>query len=211
MGFIYRGIGFFASLSFFSALAFAVDSYAGSAYPNLQKKVYVTIKVDLNLEPDVVPTYAEEVAVFSGQLVSAYGINEVRAAKFADWILQSSAYADVPTLMLAGLIMTESSFRYNPVSSVGAIGPGQVRPEIWGDFCQADLTDPRENIICSGFILRHYYEDFCDEDWSCALRTYNVGPTGLRSSSKMRAAATRYLNKIVNHVAWLDSTYQFTD
>lgn len=206
MNIVYRGLGFFVSLSFFMALAFAVNAYSGS-YPQLQKKTYVTIDIDLGLPFDTEPTYAEEVKVFADQLMAAYGINEVRATKFADWILQSSAYADVPSLMLAGLIMTESSFRYNPVSSVGAIGPGQVRPEIWNNFCQTDLNDPRENIICAGFILRHYYEDFCSDTWECALRTYNVGPTALRRSSEMREAAARYLKKIVNHVAWLDSSY----
>jgi soluble lytic murein transglycosylase-like protein len=210
MSFIYRGIGFIASLTFFGALAFAMNAYA-SSYPQLQKKTYVKVEINLNLPDDVVPTYAEEVEVFSEQLVSAYGINKTRATKFADWILQSSAYSDVPSLILAGLIMTESSFRYNPVSSVGAIGPGQVRPEIWSEFCQTDLNDPRENIICSGFILHHYYADFCANDWSCALKTYNVGPTALRKSAKMRAAGARYLKKIVNHVAWIDGSFRIPE
>lgn len=207
MNIVYRAIGFLTSLSFFGMLAFAVNAYS-SSYPVLEKKTYTTISIDLGLPEDDEPTYAEEVEFFSEQLVAAYGINKTRATKFADWILQSSAYADVPSLMLAGLIMTESSFRYNPVSSVGAIGPGQVRPEIWNGFCQTDLNDPRENIICAGFILRHYYEDFCADDWNCALQTYNVGPTALRNSHAMRKAAARYLKKIENHVSWIDDTYQ---
>jgi soluble lytic murein transglycosylase-like protein len=207
MNSVYRAIGFFTSLSFFALLAFAVNAF-GNSYPVLEKKAYVTVSIDLGLPKDNEPTYREEVEFFSDQLEAAYGINEVRATKFADWILQSSAYADVPAITLAGLIMTESSFRYSPVSSVGAIGPGQVRPEIWNGFCQTDLNDPRENVICAGLILRHYYEDFCADDWSCALKTYNVGPTGLRKSAAMRQAAARYLKKIENHVSWIDTSYQ---
>lgn len=207
MNMLYRAIGFFTSLCFFGSLAFAVNAFA-SAYSTMEKKTYVSISIDLGLPADNEPTYAKEVEVFSEQLVAAYGINKTRATKFADWILQSSAYADVPSLMLAGLVMTESSFRYNPVSSVGAIGPGQVRPEIWSGFCQTDLNDPRENIICAGFILRHYYEDFCGDDWNCALKTYNVGPTALRKSKAMQVAAARYLKKIENHVSWIDESFQ---
>ena len=38
-------------------------------------------------------------------------------------------------LLLASLVLIESSFRKDAVSHVGAIGPAQVRPEMWSSFC----------------------------------------------------------------------------
>ena len=76
-----------------------------------------------------IQTYWEEVAVFSDGLRKAFGLKYVRSIKFAHWILQAETYNnDVPAKIIAGVIRTESSFRYSATSSVGAIGPGQVRP-----------------------------------------------------------------------------------
>ena len=47
--------------------------------------------------------------------------------------------------LLASLVLTESSFRKDVVSHVGAIGPAQVRPDYWSGFCgSSDLLDPAE-------------------------------------------------------------------
>ena len=96
---------------------------------------------------------------------------------------------------------TESSFRKNVTSPVGAIGPAQVRPDYWSQFCgTADLRDPEENIYCGAQILAHYVERCGDE--ACALSAYNIGPYGAKQQ-----AAQRYVAKVAQ---WRDALNQVT-
>jgi len=166
-----------------------------------QANVRYEVPLEVVSERPVMPSYSDEVDHLSDELQKAFKINDERADKFADWILMSSVYSHVPYQMLAGLIMTESSFRYNVVSSVGAIGPGQIRPQFWQNECvELDLNDPKDNVECAGRIMRHYYDDHCDQtSWGCALAYYNVGPTNYKSSQYYRDAGARYQTKVANH------------
>ena len=102
--------------------------------------------------------------------------------------------------LLASLVVTESSFRKSVRSNVGAVGPTQVRPDYWGNFCGAsDLTDPEQNVYCGAQVLSHLLER-CDGDQACALAAYNVGPY-----AKREAAARRYLNKIDRYLTTLEN------
>ena len=84
----------------------------------------------------------------------------------------------------------ESTFRKQAVSHVGAIGPAQVRPEMWSQFCgSSNLVDPAENIYCGAQVLSHLRER-CGDDL-CALKAYNIG-----MYSQELSAASRYVAKI---------------
>ena len=102
--------------------------------------------------------------------------------------------------------MTESSFRKEARSSVGAIGPAQVQPLLWNEFCSVDLTNPEENLYCGAQILA-YYERRCtaatpvpEDARACALRSYNVGYRN-RNNVYFMPAANRYVAKIDRHLA----------
>jgi Soluble lytic murein transglycosylase and related regulatory proteins (some contain LysM/invasin domains) len=153
-------------------------------------------------------SYGEEVEHLAGSLTKAYKIPSDRAQNFADWILQASTYSDVPEELLAGLIMTESSFKYNSVSSSGAIGPGQLKPKYWNKKCPGGLKNPKNNVMCAATVLRHYYEEYCDANWQCAVRTYNVGPSNMNERLTARASI-RYLKKVNNHMQILANIHQF--
>ena len=132
-----------------------------------------------------------EVDRFGGQVSSAFGINQNVATEFADWILEASERQGLSPELIASLVITESSFRKNVRSNVGAIGPAQVRPDYWGSFCGVDdLDDPEQNIYCGAQILSHLLER-CEGDQACALAAYNVGPYANRAN-----AAQRYVNKV---------------
>ena len=132
-----------------------------------------------------------EVDRFGGQVSHAFGINQNVATEFADWILEASERQNLSPELIASLVITESSFRKNVRSNVGAVGPAQVRPDYWGNFCGADdLDDPEQNIYCGAQILSHLLER-CGGDQNCALAAYNVGPYANRAN-----AAQRYVNKI---------------
>ncbi len=141
-----------------------------------------------------------EVTQFGHRVSSAFGIQNQLATEFADWILEASERQQLPPELLASLVVTESSFRKSARSHVGAIGPAQVRPEYWSDFCGTqDLHDPEQNVYCGAQVLSHLMER-CDGDQVCALSAYNIGPY-----SKRTRAAERYVNKIDRYLSSFDN------
>ena len=138
---------------------------------------------------------------FAARLTRGYGIQDEDAVEFAGWILEASVRQELEPELLASLVMTESSFRRNARSTTGAVGPAQVRPDLWRQFCGADLNDPEQNLYCGALILG-YYRDVCARGTEtptlaeqCALRAYNVGFSN-RNNVYFVDAAKRYLAKI---------------
>jgi soluble lytic murein transglycosylase-like protein len=149
-------------------------------------------------------TWSEERDRFAGRLEDVFGIDDRRAHKFAEWILEASARQQVPPELIAGMIYTESSFRTRVRSWAGAVGPAQVKPNFWSEFCGGgDLTDPEHNVYCGAQILAHYMEQ-CGE-FECAIRLYNVGPGNMRKA-RFRQASHRYLAKVEGHRSRMEET-----
>jgi soluble lytic murein transglycosylase-like protein len=131
-----------------------------------------------------------EVDAFGHKVSQAFGVHRQTATEFAPWILEAARRQSIDPELLASLVLTESSFRKNAVSHVGAIGPAQVRPEYWSGFCGSnDLHDPAENIYCGAQVLSHLQERCGNE--ACAVKAYNVG-----IHSAKHDAAARYASKI---------------
>ena len=152
------------------------------------------------------PTWSEERRAFGARLAAGYDLKDEVAVEFAGWILEAATRQSLAPELLASLVMTESSFRKHVRSSVGAIGPAQVQPLLWDEFCAVDLMNPEENLYCGAQILA-YYHDRCAtvatsaaEAQSCALRAYNVGYRN-RDNRYFRPAANRYVAKINRHLA----------
>lgn len=143
-----------------------------------------------------------EVDHFGNRVSSAFGIKDAVADEFADWILEASERQRIKPEILASLVVTESSFRKIARSNVGAIGPTQIRPDYWGDFCgEADqLHDPEQNIYCGAQVLSHMLER-CEGNMSCALASYNVGPY---ARTQRHGAANRYVEKIDRYLTTLE-------
>lgn len=140
-----------------------------------------------------------EVNQFASKVTRAFGVRATTAQEFSGWILEASERHDFEPELIASLVLTESSFRKQVRSHVGALGPAQVRPEMWGSFCGAsDLTDPAENIYCGAQVLAHL-RDICGDN-TCALKAYNVG-----RYSKHHEAANRYIAKIDKHLNSIES------
>jgi soluble lytic murein transglycosylase-like protein len=135
------------------------------------------------------PWYAE-VQAFGDKVSRAFGVKPSTANEFASWILEASARQQLEPELLASLVHTESTFRKNARSHVGAVGPAQVRPNYWSAFCgSSDLHDPAENIYCGAQVLSHLRERCGGE--LCALKAYNIG-----MHSEQIQAARRYVAKI---------------
>ena len=143
--------------------------------------------------------YDVEVANLGGRITTAFGVQRVKAEEFSYWLIEASERQGISPDVLASLVLTESSFRKNVRSPVGAVGPAQVRPDYWAAFCGQDhLNDPEQNVYCGAQVLGYLLER-CGGDLACALGSYNVGP----NARKGRAAA-RYVAKIDLHLERLE-------
>lgn len=157
------------------------------------------------------PTWLEERDSFGARLAEGYGLKDTVAVEFAGWILEGATRQGLEPELLASLVMTESSFRKQARSSVGAVGPAQVQPLLWRDFCALDLMIPEENVYCGAQILAHFQERCTvavpapDDTQACALRSYNVGYRN-RNNTYFLPAANRYVAKINRHLGSLVSS-----
>ena len=161
----------------------------------------VAISIDIPQSTYDRPTWSERRESFGARIAEGYGVEHDTAIEFAGWILEASTRQGLEPELLASLVMTESSFRKNARSSVGAVGPAQVQPSLWRDFCAMDLLDPEENLYCGAQILAHYRERCAldagtpEEAEACALRSYNVGYRN-HDNAYFLPAANRYVAKI---------------
>ena len=170
-----------------------------------ERRVHVALK----LPPTVSrATWPEERDAFAARLAQAFDLDRSVAVDFAGWILEASTRHALQPDLLASLIMTESSFRKNIRSSTGAVGPGQIHPDLWGPWCGANVADPGENVNCAADILAHYVE-VCTQSSAdpeaCALRSYNVGYRN-RDNRHFGEATDHYLAKIQRYLDDLDGT-----
>lgn len=157
----------------------------------------------------VKPLWTDERAAFAGRLKRGYGLASETAEEFAGWILEASARQHLQPELVASLVMAESSFRKHVRSPMGAVGPAQVRADLWHSFCGGDLSDPEQNLYCGVQILA-YYQEVCartagsaEQAERCALRSYNVG-YGNRDNVYFLEAAARYVAKIDRYRAPLN-------
>jgi len=144
--------------------------------------------------------WAQRQAAFGWRTHEVFGIPLDRATEFAGWILEAADRQQLAPELIASLVFTESSFRKQVRSRAGAIGPAQVKPGYWADFCGArDLWDPEQNVYCGAQVLAHLKER-CG-NLECALASYNVG-----FNARQRQSGLRYVSRIEHHRSKLDQT-----
>lgn len=157
------------------------------------------VTVNLTLPDSRSKTHMQQAGDFAEKLVIGFGLRPEVALEFSDWILEASARQEVRPELIASLVFAESSFRKAVQSHVGAIGPTQIRPHYWAEFCgHNDLYDPEQNVYCGTQILGFLLER-CEGDQACALSAYNIG-----LNSNRRAAGSRYVAKIDRHLEQLN-------
>lgn len=116
------------------------------------------------------------------------------APSYARWVVYYSAKYRVPQVILAGMVMQESSGRADARSSCGAVGLTQVRWRFWGEDLteagiaqqESDLYNPRIAIEACAFILRSLLDRY-DGDLEKATDHYSGGARG-------------YLDKVLRRV-----------
>jgi soluble lytic murein transglycosylase-like protein len=101
------------------------------------------------------------------------------APNFARWVVYYSAKYRVPQVILAGMVLQESSGNPDARSSCGAVGLTQIRWRYWGEtlkdagICEkeSDLLEPETSIEAGAYILRTLIDTHGDIDG--ALRHYS--------------------------------------
>ncbi len=108
-------------------------------------------------------------------------------------VVLSSARYRVPQVILAGMVLQESSGKSDARSSCGAVGLTQIRWKFWGQalkdagICEkeSDLLDPETSIEAGAFIVRQLLDRYGDIDK--ALKHYS-------------GSAKRYIEKVIRRV-----------
>lgn len=190
-----RGILVFYTTLLLSAspIGDAIDYSELLSLPSLKPR---TISIDLDI-PNHISPLIKRAEILSLRIQRAYGLDPLTSDNFSWWIVDAADYFHLPENILAALIMTESTFRTDAVSYVGAIGPAQIRPEIWSEFCLYDIQKPEHNIFCGARILSHYLNRY-NGDWSKAISAYNVGPSRVYQR-RYAKARHRYKTKIKSY------------
>ena len=101
------------------------------------------------------------------------------APSYARWVVYYSAKYRVPQVILAGMVLQESSGKATARSNCGAVGLTQVRWRFWGQtlkdagICEteADLLIPETAIEAGAYILRILLDKYGDIDR--ALKHYS--------------------------------------
>ena len=133
----------------------------------------------------------------SNGIQNAYAVESNTANRVAPIIIQAAEKYDLNPLMLAAMIQQESSYRNYVISPAGAIGLTQIMPNYWQQICPGDLFEEATNINCGSFILAKYNQSA--GSWKKALAYYNVGPTGYKSSWKMKRQGKKYAREDKQH------------
>ena len=105
-------------------------------------------------------------------------------APFSDLVIANAHKYKFDPLLLFGILYQESQFDPAAISSVGAIGLGQVMPGTGSDIAarlkranykQSDLLKPYVSIEFGAYYFGFQY-DYFDQDYLMALAGYNSGP-----------------------------------
>lgn len=97
-----------------------------------------------------------------------------RRQEFDQAIAKAARTHGIDRKVLETLLLTESGFRHNAVSSKGAMGLGQLMPGTAAELGVSDPFDPEENIDAAAYYLSKMLERF--GSLKLALAAYNAGP-----------------------------------
>lgn len=150
-----------------------------------------------NLEVNPIDFNAMDKEYIKRDLARIFNLDRQKSSDFASWIHDASISSNgaISYGEIASIIYVESTFRTQVESHAGAVGPMQVKPLYWAQWCNGDLSNPKDNIECGARVLVHYRYKYCRGDFDCAVQMYNVGPDGFKEAD-MVMAKKRYLDKV---------------
>lgn len=121
-----------------------------------------------------------------------------RCSELMPLIARVSQETEVELAMLVGILRTESNFRNDVQSRVGARGLAQVMPSTARAKKCGDLADPYQNVLCGARVLKAFV-DYYRGDLILGLSGYNAGhamPNQARRTRELPANAD-YVEKVL--------------
>lgn len=155
------------------------------------------VSVPVTLTPEAVgqmmrhPVY-QRLAAFIGRYNRQ--LTTAQRYQLADVLLRVSETYQVDYRLLVSMIAVESSFRPNALSSSGAIGLGQLKPDTARWLGVKDPWDPISNLQGASQYMRYLLDRF-DGDLDKAVAAYYEGPNAIASRG-VSDKGVRYLLKV---------------
>ncbi len=144
------------------------------------------------------------------------GFSDSEKVELANVISGECNKYDYDPLFLVALIITESSFKRNEVSSMGAEGLMQIKPHVGRslagkmgiDWEEGRTLFEAESNIRMG--ARHLFEMILKfKDVHKAIISYNLGETALRSQMRLNLPLPEsYLKKVMDNYNMLKERYE---
>lgn len=144
------------------------------------------------------------------------GFNDDEVRNLTEVVYSESRKYEYDPMFILAIILTESTFKHNQVSSYGARGLMQVAPITGKDvatragvdwFGLTTLNEPEANIKLGTAYLFEKILEF--KDIKKALLAYNLGETRLRTMLKNKEPLpSAYLNKVIDNYRMLKETYK---
>ncbi len=185
--------------AFFTGAAATISGFllmvaiAGSIFLPTEKK---TVSYSVSL-PDTfinTPAWIKQEASIA-EAIRAYFPYTKKHNQIAYWIVSAANTYKVNPVLLTSVIAKESSFRTDAMSSVGAIGLGQVIPHYWESACGLDVSIPENNVWCAAYALKIYMKRYGSK--ATALAVYNVGPHNYKQRPRYKTAGIRYASAVM--------------
>jgi hypothetical protein len=130
--------------------------------------------------PGEPPEYYGDSAGFEpkSDFFQTLGATRLDFATLRPFIEEASAQTGLPIELIDAVIRTESGYRVEAVSRVGARGLMQLMPETAASVGVSDPFDPRQNILGGSRYLRKMYDEFGSLE--LAVAAYNAGPGAVK-------------------------------
>jgi soluble lytic murein transglycosylase-like protein len=104
----------------------------------------------------------------------AHSVPQLVPASLAPLIEEAAGETGLPGELISAVIATESNYRPDAVSPVGALGLMQLMPGTAQALGVSEPFDPRQNILGGARYLSHQLQQFGTVEK--ALAAYNAGP-----------------------------------
>lgn len=167
------------------------------------KKFFVAIIILLSMVGAGNSAEAKDPYDVIRQEISYYHSGEKEIAWLSMAILYAAEECQLDPLLITAVMETESAFRFNAVSPVGAVGLMQLMPST-AKMIGVDPNRPLANIVGGAIYLKNQMNRFAGNGayaLSYAVAAYNAGPQAVINAGGIPhiAETQNYVVRVVNN------------
>ena len=137
------------------------------------------------------------------QEISCYHHGEKEIAWLSMAILYAADQCQIDPLLITAVMETESAFKFNALSPVGAVGLMQLMPST-AKMIGVDPHKPLANVVGGAIYLKHQLNRFAGNGayaLSYAVAAYNAGPQAVINANGIPkfAETQNYVVRVINN------------